>query len=139
MVDGRAPASGASQSRNDPPGAGHVGSILLPEPVQHHLLLPRDPFEEERDHVRRYLSRDGKDIAWDLIRLAYASVADTAVATMQDLMTLGNEARMNYPSRPSGNWQWRYSSEMLTDEIAHRLAQITELYGRAPATDRGGE
>jgi 4-alpha-glucanotransferase len=95
--------------------------------------------EEERDHVRRYLSRDGHDIAWDLIRLAYASVADTAVATMQDLMTLGNEARMNYPSRPSGNWQWRYSSEMLTDEIAHRLAQITELYGRAPATDRGGE
>ena len=95
--------------------------------------------EEERDHVRRYLSRDGHDIAWGLIRLAYASVADTAIATMQDLMTLGNEGRMNYPSRPSGNWQWRYSSEMLTDEIAHRLARITELYGRAPATDHGGE
>lgn len=95
--------------------------------------------EEERDHVRRYLSRDGHDIAWDLIRLAYASVADTAIATVQDLMTLGNEGRMNYPSRPSGNWQWRYSSEMLTDEIAHRLAGITELYGRAPAADRGGE
>ena len=95
--------------------------------------------EEERDHVRRYLSRDGHDIAWGLIRLAYASVADTAIATMQDLMTLGNEGRMNYPSRPTGNWQWRYSSEMLTDEIAHRLARITELYGRAPATDHGGE
>jgi len=88
--------------------------------------------EEERDHVRRYLARDGSDIAWDMIRLAYASVADMAIATMQDLMRLGNEARMNYPSRASGNWQWRYTPDMLTDEIAEWLAEITELYGRAP-------
>jgi len=86
--------------------------------------------ESERDHVRRYLARDGRDIAWDMIRLAYASVADTAIATMQDLMDLGNEARMNFPSKPSGNWHWRYTLEMLTDEIAHRLCELTELYGR---------
>jgi len=87
---------------------------------------------EERDHLRRYLGRDATDVAWDLIRLAYSSVSDIAVATMQDLMKLGNEARMNYPSRLGGNWQWRYLPGMLTDSIASFLAEITELYGRTP-------
>ncbi len=89
--------------------------------------------EEERDHVRRYLARDGHDIAWDLIRLAYSSIADTAIATMQDLMKLGNEARMNYPSKASGNWQWRYTRDLLTDDIANRLREMSALYGRLPA------
>ncbi len=89
--------------------------------------------EEERDHVRRYLARDGHDISWDLIRLAYSSAANVAIATMQDLMKLGNDARMNFPSVESGNWQWRYRPEMLTSEIAERLREITELYMRAPA------
>ena len=93
----------------------------------------RNANEQERDHVRRYLARSGHDIAWDMIRLAYASVADTAVATMQDLMNLGNEARMNFPGKPSGNWQWRYSADMLTEGIAIGLCELTELYGRAPA------
>jgi len=85
---------------------------------------------EERDHLRRYLGGDATDVAWDLIRLAYASVADTAVATMQDLLKLGNEARMNYPSRLGGNWQWRFRSGMLTDRMSSWLADISELYGR---------
>lgn len=86
--------------------------------------------ELERDYVRRYLARDGHDIGWDLIRLAYGSIADVAVATLQDLMGLGNEARMNYPSKPSGNWQWRYSADMLTGRIAGRLYEMTKVYGR---------
>ena len=86
--------------------------------------------EKERDYVRRYLARDGRDIGWDLIRLAYGSIADMAVATLQDLMGLGNEARMNYPSKPSGNWQWRYTADMLTDRIAGRLYEMTKVYGR---------
>ncbi len=92
----------------------------------------RNASETERDHVRRYLGRDGHDVAWDLIRLAYASVADTAVATMQDLIKLDNTARMNFPSKASGNWQWRYTSDMLTGAIAGRLREMTELYGRSP-------
>ena len=67
-----------------------------------------------------------------MIRLAYSSVANSAVAMLQDLMKLGTEARMNYPGKPSGNWQWRYRSEMLTDDIALWLRDVTELYGRAP-------
>lgn len=89
-----------------------------------------DPFEQ--DHIRRYVARDGRDIAWDMIRLALASVADTAVVPMQDLMSLGNEARMNYPGKTSGYWRWRYLPYQLTDFIAERLKELTELYGRYP-------
>jgi 4-alpha-glucanotransferase len=92
--------------------------------------------EDERDYVRRYLGRDGSDIAWDLIRLAYASVADTVVIPMQDLMNLGNKARMNFPSKESGNWQWRYTANMLADGIAGGLREFAELYGRAPGSDK---
>jgi 4-alpha-glucanotransferase len=84
----------------------------------------------EQDHVRRYVARDGSDIAWDMIRLAYASVADTAVAPLQDLMSLGNEARMNFPGKTGGWWCWRFTPEMLTDIMASRLAELTELFGR---------
>ncbi|MCA9973482.1 MAG: 4-alpha-glucanotransferase [Anaerolineales bacterium] len=93
--------------------------------------------EWERDHVRRYLGVDGHDIAWDMIRLAWMSVADTAVATMQDLMGLGSEARMNFPGKTGGYWRWRYRPEMLTPHIGARLRELTELYGRVPAEFSG--
>ncbi|MCA9934453.1 MAG: 4-alpha-glucanotransferase [Ardenticatenaceae bacterium] len=89
--------------------------------------------EWERDHVRRYLAVDGRNVAWDMIRLAWMSVADTAVATMQDLMQLGTEARMNFPGKTGGYWRWRYTPEMLHQGIASRLHELTELYGRIPS------
>jgi len=88
--------------------------------------------EPTRDFVRRYLARDGHDISWDLVRLAFASVGRTAVVPLQDLMNLGSEARMNFPSRAQGNWQWRYQDWMLRGEIADRLRELTELYYRFP-------
>ncbi len=97
----------------------------------------RNTTADEKDHVRRYVARDGSDIAWDMVRLAYASVADTAVAPLQDLMALGNEARMNFPGKTGGWWTWRYTAEMLTDEIGQRLLELTELFGRAPQPDAG--
>ena len=84
----------------------------------------------EQDHVRRYLAVSGQDIAWDMIRLAWASVADTAVCTMQDLMSLDNNARMNFPGKVGGYWRWRYQSRQLADHIKFRLREMTELYGR---------
>jgi 4-alpha-glucanotransferase len=86
--------------------------------------------ERERDFVRRYLARDGSDIAWDLIRLAWASVADYAVAPLQDVLDLGSEARMNTPGTPSSNWSWRLPDNQLTRAIVDRLGDLTELYGR---------
>lgn len=88
--------------------------------------------EKEQDHVRRYLARDGHDVVWDLIRLAHASVAVMSVIPMQDLMTLDNSARMNFPGKTGGYWSWRYTDEMLNDFICHRLRGLTELYDRLP-------
>ena len=64
----------------------------------------RSAQEKEKDHVRRYLARDGSDVSWDLIRVAWMSVADLAIAPLQDVLDLGSEARMNFPGRPNGNW-----------------------------------
>jgi 4-alpha-glucanotransferase len=86
--------------------------------------------EKERDYVRRYLGRDGSDIAWDLIRLAWSSVAQTAMTTAQDLLSLDSFARMNTPSVASGNWQWRVLPGALNDVIAARLRELTMVYGR---------
>lgn len=93
----------------------------------------RSADEWERDHIRRYLSVDGRNIAWDMIRLAWMSVADTAVATLQDLMRLGGEARMNFPGKVGGYWRWRYTPDMLDDIIQYYLREITDLYGRIPS------
>jgi 4-alpha-glucanotransferase len=96
----------------------------------------------ERDFCRRYLARDGHDIAWDLIRVAWASVADTAVAPMQDLLALGSEARMNHPGRSKGNWTWRLGDDGLDPAVAARLLTLTELYSRAapqPAPPTGAK
>jgi 4-alpha-glucanotransferase len=86
--------------------------------------------DREKDNVRRYLGRDGHDIAWDLMRAAWSSVADYAIAPVQDILDLGTEARMNFPGRPSGNWIWRYRAEMLRPDLLDRLGDLTELYGR---------
>ncbi len=86
--------------------------------------------------VRRYLGHEARDIAWDLIRLAWASVADYAIAPLQDVLDLGTEARMNLPGRSAGNWGWRCTPEMLTDGVLGRLADLTELYSRWPAGRR---
>jgi 4-alpha-glucanotransferase len=89
--------------------------------------------EAERDYARRYLARDGSDIAWDLIRLGWASVAHTAMTTVQDLLSLGHDARMNTPSTSGPpNWCWRLLPGALNDALAARLAELTRIYGRAP-------
>src|SRR5208283_3489410 len=93
--------------------------------------LPFARHAHEADFTRRYLGRDGSDIAWDMIRLAWSSVADYALAPLQDVFDLGTEARMNLPGRPSGNWSWRFTAEQLHDGVLGRLADLTGLYGRA--------
>ena len=89
--------------------------------------------EQERDYARKYMATDAADIAWDLIRLAWASVANTAMTTTQDLLRLGHEARMNTPSTVGPpNWCWRLLPGALTGEVADRLLTLTAIYGRKP-------
>jgi 4-alpha-glucanotransferase len=87
--------------------------------------------EGTRSSVQRYLGRDGSDIAWDFIRTALASVADQAIAPLQDVMRLDDDARMNTPGRPDGNWAWRYAPHQLHEGLADGLRELTETYGRA--------
>jgi 4-alpha-glucanotransferase len=90
--------------------------------------------ESERHAVRRYLATDGHDIAWDLIRCALGSVAETAIMPLQDVLALGGEARMNFPGRPDRNWAWRFEEHQLRPEVADRLGELTATYGRARPT-----
>ncbi len=84
----------------------------------------------ERDHALRYLATDGREMHWTLIRAALASVANTALIPMQDILGLGSEARMNLPGRQSGNWGFRFSSDQLTPAISRRLRELVDLYER---------
>jgi 4-alpha-glucanotransferase len=85
---------------------------------------------DERKFALRYLKSDGTDFAWDLIRGVWSSVAVYAVAPMQDVLSLGTEARMNYPSRLGGNWEWRMKEEDMSVANAERLRELNELYLR---------
>jgi 4-alpha-glucanotransferase len=87
--------------------------------------------ERERTFCLDYLNSDGKQIHWDFIRAVQASVANTAIVPLQDVLGLGTEARMNLPNSTEGNWSWRYKTGALTDEIGERLRELTSLYGRA--------
>lgn len=91
--------------------------------------------EPEKDYLRRYMNVSGEDVSWDLIRLAYSSSAAFAVVPIQDIMSLGGEDRMNLPGIPSGNWQFRYTQDMLTDTMAERLCYLSGLFNRLPVTE----
>ena len=92
--------------------------------------------EEEKSFYRRYLNRDGQQVAWDLIRATWGSVAVFALAPMQDFLSLGNEARMNYPGNPSGNWTWRMADSALSDSLQVRIKEINFLYDRETSSNR---
>jgi 4-alpha-glucanotransferase len=69
-------------------------------------------------------------VHWEFIRAALASVADTAIVPVQDLLGLGSEARMNRPGTASGNWRWRLVPGQLARRTAQRLAVMAETYDR---------
>ncbi len=95
--------------------------------------------EEVRDNFRRYLNASGSDVAWDLLRAAYRSVARLTVVTAQDLLDLGSEARFNVPGTPSGNWSWRLTEaqwESLSGKTTEYLREQAEITGRLPEIKR---
>ena len=94
----------------------------------------RSASAECREHVLRYLGReDETEISWEMLRLAWRSVASFAIAPMQDVLNLGSEGRMNIPGQPEGNWRWRYLPDALDPAVSAHLAELTSLYGRHEA------
>ena len=84
-----------------------------------------------RQRVLDYLgSSDGHDIHWQLIRAACASVADTAIHPLQDVLGLGAEHRMNLPGQSEGHWEWRFGWDQVQPAHAERLARFGALYRR---------
>ncbi len=92
--------------------------------------------EEDRKYVLDYLYTNEHEIHWAFLRLAWSSVAYTAIVPMQDLLGLDTSARMNLPGTTQDNWQWRVNARDFTPELASRLAHLTTLYGRAKKTKK---
>ncbi len=86
--------------------------------------------EQERQFTLEYLHAKGDEMNWTFIRTLMASVADTVVFPVQDVLGLGSEARMNTPGKGAGNWRWRYSRGELTSAHAERLKRLCTLYER---------
>jgi len=87
--------------------------------------------DEERENAITYLGcLDADDVAWGMVRIAYTSVAETAIIPVQDLLGLGTEARMNTPGAERGNWTWRLAAGALTREIAAKVRKLAAISGR---------
>jgi len=88
----------------------------------------------ERRHLESYLGQPAtpERISWQLLHLAWSSVADLVIAPLQDILALGSEARLNLPGRAAGNWRWRFQTGQLTSDHLERLAELTRTFGREP-------
>lgn len=87
---------------------------------------------EVKDNIFKYIGRQipVQEIHLALMEVAMMSVADVAVIPMQDLLGLGEEARMNRPAESEGNWLWRLLPEQLTPPVAELLKKMTETHER---------
>jgi 4-alpha-glucanotransferase len=87
-------------------------------------------WESLTNEQRAWTELDPADPAWSLIEVAWSSRAALAIAPLQDVLSLGSEARMNLPGTEDGNWQWRFEEGALTGELAARLRALTESSSR---------
>lgn len=87
---------------------------------------------EQRNRVFKYLGREvnEENVHRELIRLAMSSIANTVIFPMQDILGLGEEAKMNLPATSDGNWRWRLMPGQITPSVTERLREMTEIYGR---------
>lgn len=95
-----------------------------------HNTQAAEETERERARVRLYTGTSGQALHWDFIRLALSSVAKWAIVPLQDALGLSSEARMNRPGTGSGNWEWRMRAGATTPELAQRLRELAEIFGR---------
>ena len=86
--------------------------------------------DKDRYDFGEYVGHDVPNGARELVRLAWSSVAKLAIAPLQDLFSLGSEARMNVPGLAAGNWQWRFRSEQFEPQIVEWMAGLTARYNR---------
>jgi 4-alpha-glucanotransferase len=92
----------------------------------------KEATQEDKKRLFRYIGHrvSVQDINWEFIRLAMMSVADITIVPLQDILDLGEEARMNRPATTGGNWEWRLLPEQLTPQLLRRFLEMTKIYGR---------
>ena len=92
----------------------------------------KEATEEEKEKLFRYLGRkiSFEEVSWELIRMALASVANTVIIPLQDILSLGQEARMNKPSVTQDNWEWRLATLDIENSLMNRLKEWARMYGR---------
>lgn len=91
--------------------------------------------EPERNRMWGYMMKNpapDREVPWALIRMAWRSKVALAIAPLQDVLTLGPEARMNVPGKAGGNWGWRATQEMIDDPAFIGLGELTHETGRSP-------
>jgi 4-alpha-glucanotransferase len=89
--------------------------------------------QKERAFCRKYLRVSGRRVHSDIVRAAFASVADTVIIPVQDLLGLPSASRMNTPATGSGNWEWRLRPDQISEETVNWLKDLTITYGRSRA------
>ncbi len=94
-------------------------------------------FEKEKENktgiyewAQKYLNYFGDNITQELIRTAYASVANFVIIPMQDILGLGSEARMNFPGKLGGNWTWRFEWNQVNSNLPQYYKTLIDLYER---------
>ena len=90
---------------------------------------------DEKENLNSYLGHEitSRNAPAEFVRMAMMSVADRIIIPIQDFLGLGADARMNIPSTPSGNWEWRLDPECLTDSLAKEIYDQTRIFGRLPS------
>jgi len=87
--------------------------------------------KKEFMNVVNYLKLNfDEGLNWGMIRGAWSSTANLAIAPIQDFLNLDNSARINVPSTIGKNWTWRLEESALTPVLAERIRTLTQLYGR---------
>jgi len=131
-------AFGGDTAKNPYAPHNHVPGCVV-YPGTHDNNTVRGWFEDEatdkeKDGLMKYLGRrvDAGNIAMELVRMAMMSVANRAVISMQDLLGLGEEARLNRPATVEHNYCWRLRPGQVTRELAAQLLDMTRTYGRCP-------
>ena len=86
----------------------------------------------DRKRLAAYLQREitADNVSEELVRTAFSSVCQLAIAPMQDFLNLGPEAIMNRPSTPTGNWAWRMAKGATTPPLAHSIKELNTRYDR---------
>ena len=90
-------------------------------------------------HGARALVEHGEAAAQAMVSQTLHSRACWAILPLQDLLSLGNEARFNRPGTTTGNWRWRQPPGVLDTPRAQGLRDQLRRAGRLAPQAHGAD